>query len=79
MPEPNLDYVDRYIAGGYGIIDPGQPAVIDAAVAKTGLLFDPTYTGKALFALHEEIRLGRFTPSDHVVFWHTGGGFAALV
>ena len=39
------------------------------------MLFDPTYTGKALYGLRQEIRKGRFGPTDHVVFWHTGGGF----
>lgn len=78
MPQPEIEYLDRYIAGGYGIIAPRQVGVEHDATARTGLLFDPTYTGKALFALHEEIRAGRFEESDHVVFWHTGGGFAAL-
>ena len=79
MPAPTLEWVGDYIAGGYGVIDHRQTGVVEDAVSKTGLLFDPTYTGKALFALHEEIRKGRFRSEDHVVFWHTGGGFAALV
>jgi D-cysteine desulfhydrase len=78
MPGPDIRWIGTYIGGGYGIIDPRQPGVVEDAVSKTGLLFDPTYTGKALFALHEEIKAGRFQPEDHVVFWHTGGGFAAL-
>ncbi len=78
MPQPPLEYLERYVAGGYGIIEPRQTGIEHDATARSGLLFDPTYTGKALFALHEEIRAGRFTQTDHVVFWHTGGGFAAL-
>ena len=42
------------------------------------MVFDPTYTGKALYALREEVRRGRFSSDDHVVYWHTGGGFAAF-
>ena len=79
VPKPHLEYMDRYIAGGYGVVDPRQVGIVDDAVAKTGLLFDPTYTGKALYALHEEVRAGRFGTNDHVVFWHTGGGFGALI
>lgn len=74
-----VEYRDDYIGGGYGIIDADQPAEVEAATAASGLLFDPTYTGKALFALASEIRQGRFGTDDHVVFWHTGGGFAALI
>ncbi len=78
IPAPQVEYVDRYLAGGYGLTDPRQTGIQNDATARTGMLFDATYTGKALFALHEEIRSGRFSPDDHVVFWHTGGGFAAL-
>ena len=78
VPVANIEYNDRYLSGGYGIIDPRQPEVVSEAVAATGLLFDPTYTGKALFALREEVRAGRYTADQHVVFWHTGGGFGSL-
>ena len=47
-------------------------------LALTGLIFDPTYTGKAVYALKREIDRGRFSADDDVVLWHTGGGFAAL-
>ena len=67
------------MAEGYARVDPAQPGVVAEATRLTGLLFDPTYTGKALFGLHQEIRSGRFGPDDHVIFWHTGGGFEALV
>ena len=43
------------------------------------MLMDPTYTGKALVGLKREIDAGRYGPDDHVVFWHTGGGFATFV
>jgi L-cysteate sulfo-lyase len=38
-----------------------------------GLLLDPVYTGKAMAALFDLVRRGRFIPADQVVFWHTGG------
>ena len=38
-----------------------------------GIFVDPVYSGKALAALLDWLRAGRFTPSDTVVFWHTGG------
>ncbi len=75
LPTPRLHYEDAYVGAGYGAVTDAELAVQAEATALTGMLFDPTYTGKALFGLHQEIRHGRFGPDDHVVFWHTGGGF----
>lgn len=78
VPAVDIEYRDEFIAGGYGIPNPGQAELEADATARTGMLFDPTYTGKALFGLHEHIKSGRFGSDEHVIFWHTGGGFAAL-
>ena len=37
------------------------------------LLLEPVYTGKAMAALFDLVRRGRFKTGDQVVFWHTGG------
>jgi D-cysteine desulfhydrase len=76
LPSPSLTIRDDYVGGGYGATTHDELAIQRHATALTGLLFDPTYTGKALYGLHEEIAAGRFSSDDHVVFWHTGGGFA---
>jgi D-cysteine desulfhydrase len=78
LPRPRLEYVDRHIGGGYGVVAAEELAVQAEATALTGVVFDPTYTGKALFGLHSDIRDGRYTSADNIVFWHTGGGFAAF-
>lgn len=77
-PSPLLRITDAYVGGGYGTATPDELAVQAEATALTGLLFDPTYTGKALYGLRQEIASGRYGPNDHVVFWHTGGGFAVF-
>jgi L-cysteate sulfo-lyase len=68
-----LSVTDRTLGPGYGI---PTDEVIDA-VKRTaqleGLLLDPVYTGKAMAALFDLVRRGRFNTSDQVVFWHTGG------
>lgn len=69
---------DDFIGLGYGLATPAELDVQVRATSMTGLIFDPTYTGKALYALHSEIAAGRLGPDDDVVFWHTGGGFAAF-
>ncbi len=75
--EPLL--VDSNLGLGYGRATPEELAIQAEATRLTGMLFDPTYTGKALVGLKREIDAGRYGPDDHVVFWHTGGGFAAFV
>jgi len=79
MPDqPRIELTDRYIGGGYGITTDEELAVQVEATRLTGLIFDPTYTGKAIVGLKKEIERGRFGPDDQVIFWHTGGGFAAF-
>ena len=77
-PDIAIDYLDRHIGGGYGVITSGELAIQAEASALTGVIFDPTYTGKAIAGLRSDIAAGRYGSDDHVVFWHTGGGFAAL-
>ncbi len=78
VPQVPIEYRGDFIGGGYGVFEPDQRAIEADATARTGLLFDPTYTGKALYGLRQEIASGRFGPGDDVVFWHTGGGFAVF-
>jgi D-cysteine desulfhydrase len=78
VPRPAIEYNDRHIGGGYGIVTTADLAIQAQATSLTGLVFDPTYTGKALTGLRREILEGRYGADDNIVFWHTGGGFAAL-
>lgn len=73
-----FEIVDDYVGAGYGRTTDEELAVQVEATGLTGLIWDPTYTGKALYALRQEIAAGRFGLDDDVVFWHTGGGFAAF-
>jgi len=73
-----FEIIDDYVGLGYGKATNEELAVQVEASRLTGQIWDPTYTGKALYALKREIERGRFRPDDVVVFWHTGGGFAAF-
>lgn len=77
-PTPHLSITDDHVGRGYGLTTDEELATQTEATALTGLIFDPTYSGKALHGLKLEIEAGRFSPDDNVVFWHTGGGFAAF-
>jgi D-cysteine desulfhydrase len=70
--------IDDYIGRGYGLTTQEELATQVEATRLTGLLFDPTYTGKLIHGLKQEIDQGRFTADNDVIFWHTGGGFATL-
>ena len=59
---------DSFKGPAYGLASPEQVAFIVEVARRTGLLFDPVYTGKALFAL------SRLEPKpQRVLFLHTGG------
>ena len=70
--------IDDYIGLGYGLTTPDELATQAEATRLTGMLFDPAYTGKVVYALKQEISAGRMSPNGDVIFWHTGGGFAAF-
>jgi len=77
-PDAPFEIVDDHVGLGYGKTTDEELQVQIEATRLTGLIWDPTYTGKALFGLRQQIARGRFTPDDQVVFWHTGGGFAVF-
>lgn len=72
------ELLDDYVGGGYAVISDAELRCQLEATRLTGLLFDPVYTGKAMFALREAIRSGLLDGFDDVVFWHTGGGFGVF-
>lgn len=69
---------DRFVGGGYGVATDDELALQIEVTRLTGLIGDPTYTGKALVGLKSEIESGSLEPDRDVVFWHTGGGFATF-
>jgi D-cysteine desulfhydrase len=78
LPTPHLELTDDYVGLGYGQTTHDELHVQMQVTALTGLILDPTYTGKAFVGLKREIDAGRFSADDDVVIWHTGGGFAAF-
>ncbi len=62
-----------YHFGGYAKTKPELIDFIKNFVARTGIMIEPTYTGKALFALHDLIDKNTFQPNDRILFIHTGG------
>ncbi len=73
-----LELTDRHVGLGYGRTTDEELAIQVEASRLTGLIWDPTYTGKAVVGLKREIDAGRFTSDHSIILWHTGGGFAAF-
>ncbi|MBB3236756.1 pyridoxal-phosphate dependent enzyme [Phyllobacterium endophyticum] len=72
LPEEINNSTD-WVGSDYGL--PSSAALRGAALlARTeGLLVDPVYSGKGFSGLLGDIKVGRLTSSDRVVFIHTGG------
>ncbi len=68
-----IDITDAHVGQGYGIPTEDSVNAVRLAARSEGLLFDPTYTGKAWAALSHAVRSGAIGRDATVVFMHTGG------
>ncbi len=73
LASSEVDVTLDYIAPGYGKLTDACFEAISLLARTEGILLDPVYTGKAMCALLDDVRRGRLTPRDRVVFVHTGG------
>ncbi len=71
--EDEIDITDAHVSPGYGIPTEESLYAVRLAARTEGLLFDPTYTGKAWAALSHAVRSGAIGREATVVFMHTGG------
>jgi 1-aminocyclopropane-1-carboxylate deaminase/D-cysteine desulfhydrase-like pyridoxal-dependent ACC family enzyme len=69
----DIDVTLDYIPPGYGKLTDACFDAISLLARTEGILLDPVYTGKAMCALLDDVRRGRLTSRDRVVFIHTGG------
>lgn len=70
----------EYHFGGYAKTKPELLLFIQDFVSGTGILLEPTYTGKVFYAVFDLIRKGYFREGDHILILHTGGltGFLGM-
>jgi D-cysteine desulfhydrase/L-cysteate sulfo-lyase len=61
------------IGEGYGIPTEAALEAIRLLATTEAILLDPCYTSKAMAGMIHDIRSGEVTPSETVVFLHTGG------
>ncbi len=67
-----------YHFGGYAKTTPGLLDFIRGFSASTGILLDPVYTGKMMYAVFDLIEKDRFPSGTSVLAVHTGGLFGLL-
>ncbi|WP_318469404.1 1-aminocyclopropane-1-carboxylate deaminase/D-cysteine desulfhydrase [Photobacterium leiognathi] len=69
----NINLDDRYTCGGYEKTCNDLLSTIDLVAKNSGLILDPTYTGKAFWGLVDMIKNKEIEKKSNVIFWHTGG------
>ncbi|WP_345953140.1 pyridoxal-phosphate dependent enzyme [Mucilaginibacter sp. PAMB04168] len=68
----------KYHFGGYAKTSPELISFIQSFVATTGILIEPVYTGKMLYALYDQVIKNRFTPGNNILAIHSGGIWGLL-
>lgn len=62
-----------YHFGGYAKIKPALVDFVKDFVSNTGIMIEPIYTGKAMYAMHDLIAKDYFAQGSKILFIHTGG------
>jgi 1-aminocyclopropane-1-carboxylate deaminase/D-cysteine desulfhydrase-like pyridoxal-dependent ACC family enzyme len=65
-----LDVHDR---PGYGVVTPEVVEAVRLWAGKEGIILDPTYNGRTMAAMIEQVRLGALGAGQSAVLVHTGG------
>jgi D-cysteine desulfhydrase len=68
----DIHLVSGYVGRGYGIPYPEELKVIER-IAKSGIILEPVYTGKAFYGMLCHLKESRY---KKVIFIHTGGIFS---
>ena len=67
-----------YHFGGYGKVNDELIQFIKQFVASTGILIEPVYTGKMLYAIYNLAAKNHFMPGSRILAIHTGGIWGLL-
>ena len=62
-----------YVGGGHSVVTQQGVDAIKLTARTESIILDPAYTGKCMAALMNDVRRGRFSSEDNIVFIHTGG------
>lgn len=76
----HLKLHSEYHFGGYAKTKPELLQFVKDFVSTTGIMIEPTYTGKMMYALFDQIRTGKIQAGGKILAIHTGGltGFLGM-
>jgi 1-aminocyclopropane-1-carboxylate deaminase len=74
----DYDLHTDYHFGGYGKATAPLIDFVKQFVAQTGIVIEPVYTGKMMYALYDLIGKGHFTPGSKILAIHSGGIWGLL-
>lgn len=67
------EIIEGFECGGYAKTNTELLLFCKDFIRQTGIMIDPVYTGKALFAMAQLLKNGTIDPHKKTVFLHTGG------
>jgi len=73
-----IELIDGFIGEGYAVPYSAALDTVKLLARLEGVLFDPTYTAKAMTGMMATIRSGGIRPGAIPIFVHTGGIFGLL-
>ncbi len=73
LDDAEIELVDGYHAGTYGIPDQATLDAIRLCARLEGMLTDPVYEGKSMAGLIDLVRNGRIARGSRVLYAHLGG------
>ncbi len=73
-----FEFHTAYHFGGYAKTQPELLRFVREFSTSTGILLDPIYTGKMMYAVFDMLKNGHFSPGDKILTIHTGGLFGLL-
>jgi 1-aminocyclopropane-1-carboxylate deaminase len=74
----DYDLHTEYHFGGYGKVKDELIRFVKDFTSSTGILIEPVYTGKMLFALYDMASKNMFAPGSKILAIHTGGLWGLL-
>lgn len=77
-PEGAFVLHSKFHFGGYAKTTPELMVFIRDFVSKTGILIEPVYTGKLMYAVTQLIKENYFSENDKILVLHTGGMMGIL-
>lgn len=77
-PPSQYEFHENYSFGGYAKTTDELLRFIGDFSSRTGILLDPVYTGKMMYALYDMIRNDHFPAGSSILALHTGGLFGLL-